>query len=291
MRFLTVIALACAASLGPRTLVAQRRPISLQRLGSLDAAGIHESSGVAVSRRFRGILWTHDDSGGRPRIYAVDTTGMLVATFVVNGARARDWEDIALGRCPDDPTGWCLFIGDIGDNDERRTRVVVYVIREPDPRGARDGDGTVRARAVRVRYADGPHDAEALAVTPEGDVVIITKGRQGTALRYDIGRSALLGDSVTVTLQDTLPIRPRFLLAWVTGGAISPSGARVVIRSYTELHFFRRVGARWEPDGDACTLGLIEPQGEAVDFLDEDRVILTSERSLGRDASIHVVRC
>jgi len=38
-------------------------------------------------------------------------------------------------------------------------------------------------------------------------------------------------------------------------------------------------------------LGLVEPQGEAVGFLDEDRMILTSEQARGDAGGITLVRC
>jgi hypothetical protein len=38
-------------------------------------------------------------------------------------------------------------------------------------------------------------------------------------------------------------------------------------------------------------LGLVEPQGEGVDFLDDERMVLTSERARGSPGGITLVRC
>ena len=42
---------------------------------------ITESSGLAASLLHPGVLWTHNDSGNPPRIYAIDPDGSLVDDF------------------------------------------------------------------------------------------------------------------------------------------------------------------------------------------------------------------
>ena len=61
---------------------------------------VRESSGVAVSRAHRGVLWTHNDSGDDAYVYATDLAGTDRGVVRIRGARAVDWEDIALGPCP-----------------------------------------------------------------------------------------------------------------------------------------------------------------------------------------------
>jgi hypothetical protein len=283
------------ATLASSATAQQTAPVSAERTGALGAAGITESSGVAVSRRFPGVLWTHNDSGDGPFLYAIDRNGRLIAKYRVSGARAVDWEDIAVGPCPRRfrPAASCLYVADTGDNAERRTRVVLYVMPEPDPRTPGQAVRATRpAQALRVRYADGPHDAEALIVDGHGDVSIVTKGRTGPILRYRIPSRALSGDSVSVRPTDTIPVKPNGLIGrWVTGGAIAPDGERVVLRTYTELYFFRVGPNGWAPEGAPCWIGGLEPQGEGVDFLDGHAVVLTSERGLAAEGTIEVVRC
>jgi hypothetical protein len=262
-------------------------------VGSLSAAGVLESSGVAVSRAYPDVLWTHNDSGNEPLLYAVDLSGRLLAVYAVVGARAVDWEDLSLGRCPArHGRGTCLFIGDIGDNSERRRRVTVYAVREPDPRGPGGARrSTEPAAALRISYADRPHDAEALAVSPEGTISIVSKGRSGPILRYEVPANAWGRDSITVPPRDTLPIVPVPIVGrWVTGGSIARDGRTAVLRTQTEIYFLR-TGPRWTLAGTPCRLGFVEPQGEAVDFLDAERLVLTSERALGPEAPITVVHC
>ena len=59
---------------------------------------LRESSGLAISRTQPGVLWSHNDSGDGPNLYAVDISGKLLAQYRVDNALARDWEDISTGR-------------------------------------------------------------------------------------------------------------------------------------------------------------------------------------------------
>jgi hypothetical protein len=108
-----------------------------------------------------------------------------------------------------------------------------------------------------------------------------------------VPRGAFSHDSAKAILVDTLPIIPqRTLGRWTTGAAISPSGRRVVVRTYSELYFFKRSPAgKLRPDGKPCWLGAAEPQGEAVAFLDEENLILTSESLPNQDGTLYRVSC
>ncbi len=262
--------------------------------GSFAGTPINESSGVAVSRSHPGVLWTHNDSGSDPLIFAMLHSGELIAVFDVTGAEAEDWEDIALGPCPE-ISGDCLYIADTGNNRLRRRRVSLYIIPEPDP-NAGSPDSTVRtarAQLVEFRYGDrGSYDVEAMAVSPEGNVSLVTKGRTGSILHFVLEKSEFAENPAEARLIGQLPILPvRNLGRWVTGAAISPSGERVVVRTLTELFFFAREGENWSLDSPSCWLGTLEPQGEAVDFLDERTVIITSESVLTRPGTIHRISC
>jgi hypothetical protein len=275
-------------------VAAQDSLAKIERVGTLRDPRLFEASGIAASRAHPGVLWTHNDSGDSATVYAITLAGNLLATYRVPGAIAVDWEDIALGPCPDQ-AGRCLYIADTGDNGERRRAPTVYVVPEPDPprRPIRDTLFTGRAHGLRVRYPDGPHDVEAIAVTPQGDAFLISKGRTSPIRVYRIPRLAFAGDSVLASLTDTLPMEPRPTMGrWVTGAAFSPSGKRLVVRTYTELDFFRPDGdGRFSPDGPTCWIGAAEPQGEAVDFLDERTLVLTSESLPNQLAPVLRVSC
>jgi hypothetical protein len=264
---------------------------------------LRESSGLAISRTQPGVLWSHNDSGDGPNLYAIDISGKLLGVFRVTGAMARDWEDISSGPCPAEVATLerkeCLFIADTGDNDQVRPDVSIYIVVEP--RVGKDGSSTVAARAVRYRYPSGPTDAEALAVRPNGDLTIVSKGRSGTINFYSIpaatvSKAITSGEVITAVLAGNTGIRPDQRIGrLVTSAAASPDGMMLAVRTYYEVYFFklvtRRGQSRWEDVGDSCALGDVEPQGEAIDYVDAKTLLLTSERARGRPGSIHRVQC
>lgn len=261
---------------------AERAPVRVVDHGALPSE-VGESSGLAVSRAHPGVFWTHNDSGDGPRLYALDSTAALLATFEVGRAEARDWEALDIGPCPAaEPSEWCLYVGDTGDNARDRDHVTIYVVPEPDPVGRVD-----RVEALggaRFTYGSGRFDAEAVAVTPEGDVVVATKGRAPSLSVFllpanDVARALGTGEILTLASGVTLPIEPDFSLGrWITGGALDAEGTLLALRTYTEVYFYEWPMA--DPPAQAaptCFLGLIEPNGEAVAFSGDGRLFLTSE--------------
>jgi hypothetical protein len=192
---------------------------------------ILESSGLALSRRHPAVLWTHNDSGGGPELYAVGPDGRTRATLTLAGAGARDWEAVAAGR--DDRGRPALFVGDIGDNQDLWPEVAVYRVTEP----AQLRDATVAAARYRLRYADGSRNAEALLVDPRSNrLYVATKEADGGGLyrapaRLRTGRVNLLHRVVRVP-----PI--------VTDGAFAPDGRSFVLRDYQTAYVYTAPGHR-----------------------------------------------
>jgi hypothetical protein len=202
----------------------------------LSNPAIRESSGLAASRRNPGIFWTHNDSGNSPHIYAFDRSGRDRGAFRITGADNIDWEDIALGPGPEKDTSY-LYIGEIGGNKRIAGDVIVYRVKEPSPRNGGEYE-TEPAAAIRLRYPDRPHDAEALLVHPHsGDLYIITKA-VGSDTETWVFKATAPHTTETRTLQKVarlrIPGESRFhlILGLVTGGAISPDGRRVAICDY-----------------------------------------------------------
>lgn len=265
--------------------------------GTFRRPGLTESSGVVLSRTHPGILWTHNDAGDGPYLYATDLHGTDRGTVRVAGAEAVDWEDIALGPCPRQ-RGDCLYIGDTGDNSLRRRTVRIYAVPEPDPTGAAVDTGrvTTATLGLTVRYPIGSDDVEALYVSPRDSAVyLVSKGRNGRVRLYRVSRAAWgTTGRVQAELVQVLPIVPkRSGRRLVTGAAARPDGALVAIRTYNEIYFFTpRPGGRLTPAArPVCSIAGLERQGEAITFLDDATFILTSEADQQRPGTIHTVRC
>ena len=113
---------ACSAS--AQTLPA--RSVESVRTGTFQDPDLRESSGVARSHIIPRILFTINDSGNDPVIFATDSSGRAIGRWLVPGVKNRDWEAIAIGRCP---VGSCIYLGDTGDNREREKVVTIYRVR------------------------------------------------------------------------------------------------------------------------------------------------------------------
>jgi hypothetical protein len=272
---------------------------------------LREASGLAVSRIQPGVLWAHNDSGDAPVLYAIDEKGKLLARVAVLDATAIDWEDIAGGPCPEDGAATrCLYIADTGNNNRSRDVLTIFIVAEPSISGADPARPiSVKARSLRFRYPTEAEDAEALAVLPNGDVTIVTKGRTPTIAffglsRADIVKAVMSGEILTAASQGDTGLSPdQGLGRWVTAAAMSPDGMTLAVRTYSEIFFYAvenpstalgagtAQGHRWRDLRTPCFLGEVEPQGEAMDYLDENTLIIGSETSQGRRGVLHRVQC
>jgi hypothetical protein len=249
---------------------------------------IPESSGVATSRNHPGVFWTHNDSGWEPVVFAVDSLGVILARVRVDGATNRDWEDIELASCAPGHEDDCLFIGDIGDNNEHHERIAVFRIPEPNPW---TDSVSQPATAIRATYADGPRDAEALFVTDRG-IHIVNKGRSHPIELFRIPAPYHPDDTIALSALQQLAPPPTSVSAQVTAAAASVDQKRVVLRTYGGLEFFEIDGDTLVPFGRPA--GLVAPdqrQGEGADFLADGRFVLTSEAQGSHPAGLAIVRC
>lgn len=234
----------------PPALCGELRARIVGRVG----APAMELSGLVLSRSQPGVLWTHDDSGGRARVLAVGSDGGLLADVTLTGAENADWEDIAIGDAQAGArtrrgvsaatTGDALFVADIGDNLGQRASVAVYRADEPRVRaGAATAMAPVPATRIVLRYPDGPRDAEALLVDPsDGTLVIVEKSFTGRAGVY-VGRRPAAGANPTMLRRSG-----RLSLGGgeaVTAGDVSGDGRTIVLRTYDRAFVWaRRAGER-----------------------------------------------
>lgn len=282
---------------------------------------LRENSAAVMSVSQPGVLFTINDSGNEPVLFALDTAGNDRGAWVVRGARNDDWEAAALGPCGpatrgDDggkardgrqeipgATAHCLYIGDVGDNAATRPSRVIY--RVPEPRaGAAGTNGSLTAERVTFRYSDGPHDVEALWVGRDGTTWLMTKRRldapDGTRRPARIfaldARAWRRPDSLaTARLVDSIAVVPGSAPGrMITDAALSFDGTRLAVRTYAEVFIFDADPATGRVASDtpasACGItGLRQRQGEGITWLGTSGwLLLTSE---GQRAPMHVISC
>lgn len=258
-------------------------------LADLEEKSVDESSGVVASRRNPGLFWTHNDSGDGPLIYAFDRKGRKRGVWRVADAKAHDWEDVAAGPGPQRGQSY-LYVGDIGDNNKDRKQIVVYRVAEPAitsdtvVNNAVEPYDTAPAEAIHLRYPDGRHDAEALAVHPvSGDLYVITKTRNPSSGAGVYKLAAPFDASVVNTLEKVGEVRvPSLFPGMITGADISPDGRRVVLCDYFNAYEFVPAGGFdeiWKQKPAVVKLGQRQ-QGEAICYTaDGQSILATSEGS------------
>jgi hypothetical protein len=206
------------------------------------------------------------------KIFFLDGSCKLKST-VSYPTLPRDPEDMAQAK---DGTIWIADIGDNPGAGERRPNIALWRL----PKGS--SDPTI----FRMKYPDGPHDAEALLLAGDGTPIIVTK---------DLGKAGVYTPTAALKKGQTVALRkvgeftpPKSTTSnplaaagrlTVTGGANSPDGSRVVLRTYADAFEFDVA------NGDvlaAITTGKPrmtplpdEPRGESITYSADGKSFLT----------------
>ena len=247
---------------------------------------VRESSGIAVGHVRESRLWTHNDRGNDAVLYGLDVTGEIHARVEIENAENVDWEDVDVGACPG---GSCIYIGDIGDNDAEREYVSIYRILEP----ALDDVERMEAERLDLRYADGPVDAESIAVADDGSIIIMTKGRVGDVRYYQTPPAPTFGGPMMeLEPQGRLLPPPRDRDDRATGAAFSPDGSTLYLRTYRRIYRYAWPAMSVVSPEDGFDIeDLDEPQGEGIDVLPDGTIVLTSEGGRGQPPVMRFIQC
>jgi hypothetical protein len=204
-----------------------------------------EVSGLAIGHRSPTVFYVQNDGGDAARFYALDAgSGALRAVCTVPGAQNVDWEDIA--TAPDRAGRWSVWLADIGDNDSVRPEVRIYRVTEPAI-GSNRALATERPDVWRLRYPDGPHDAESLVVDPvDSRLYVITKALLGHSEVFQappapdpdrVQPMSLVG-SISFSLTGT-PGGPNPIgQLTATGAAMAADGSLLAVRTYTDAYLW-----------------------------------------------------
>lgn len=235
--------------------------------GALKSPALVEASGLAASRTSPGVLWSHNDTDGAASLYTFSLTGAPLGVYTLQGAELRDWEDMALGPGPK-PDSDYLYVGDIGDNEEKYASIFVYRVAEPpvDPRATNVVASLSGVETLEFTYPGGtPHNSETLIVDPQtGDLYTVGKSGDGTS---EVFHAAAPLKSGALTSVHTINFGPGGL---TTGGSATAAGDWVLVRTYFGARMWHRTEGTplWQAfTGPACEVPVVmELQGEAIAF-------------------------
>ena len=220
--------------------------------GKISDCEIDESSGLSVSRRHTGVMYTHNDKGGRNVLYAVEiNSGKRLATLTINNVINFDWEDLAYGPCADDcrigscsttsaPGRYCIYISETGDHSGDGAKNKIYMVREPAV--IRDQDVDV---VDTLKFSWSESDCETLMATPTGQLYVVSKVKNKKSKIAQIPVSAWDGgDRVALNMSQTKEIDLITTSKGPQGGDVSPGGTEMVLVFEMDVFYF------YSADGD-----------------------------------------
>ncbi|MFH1425340.1 MAG: S8 family serine peptidase [archaeon] len=235
----------------------------VQVVGSVVGSNPQEASGVAASIRNPNVLWTHDDSGGAPVVFAISGVDASFLGTTTIASSFSDAEDIATAGGPVPGTGY-IYLGDIGDNSNNKGYIRVF--RTPEPIIDIDGGSSqnynlVSLTTIITLYFPSGEDApahknsETLIVDPITlDIYIVTKGGVPNSIYRASFDCYNLTNTCTMDLIAHLPSTFDGNGNWddgPTGGDISPDGSMVAIRQYSSPDRDPNVAVWYRPAGSS----------------------------------------
>ena len=246
---------------------------------------VKESSGLVM---FNGKLWTFNDSGGEPILYAVDTTShQIVQQITVSSAFNMDWEDITMDE-------EYLYVGDMGNNSGDRDDLVVYkILKSSIPI---NGNSSVQASAIKFSYADQKdfskskeHNFDCESIVSAGDsLYLFTKNRadqychiyslpkqSGT---YSIQRKDRFNTQGLITGADYDATTGQVLLTGYTPQTYIPFAW--ILFDFQDHDFFQGNKRRIELQNTLST------QVEGVTFYAPHQAFISAEKSSGYSARV-----
>jgi hypothetical protein len=242
---------------------------------------IDEASGMVDSRSMPGNLWVQEDSGNPAQLVLLGYDGSIKGRVNVPTYANRDWEELSIGPGPQDGINY-LYIGDIGDNNSQN--VISQIYRMPEPANLQTP--ITQIERINFRYPDGPRDAEAMFVDPQTkDIFIVTK-RENNSRLYRLPYPQNINE---VAVAESLG---ELQLTFATGAAISPDGTEILVRTYTQIFYWKRnagqtVADAMQRNSNRQLPYRLEPQGEAICFDKEAKGYFTLSEKRG-DATVNL---
>ena len=229
---------------------------------------INETSGLAT---YNGYLVTHNDSGGKARLYLFDTLGGQLQQKRIRGIKNNDWEDLAQDEN-------YIYIADTGNNFGTRKNLKIKRVQPTD-------SGFFHQGSIAIRYAKQEnfnkqykHAFDAEGLTSSGhELLLFSKNRATlTTEVYCIPKQP--GD------YELYPTTSVFVNGLITGADYNTKEQLLLLVGYNyEGEQFLYTVPNFNPDVMALDslvqhrLDLKKAQIEAVKIIDAHSAWLTTE--------------
>jgi hypothetical protein len=201
------------------------------KIGVLDTRSVSEASGLVASKLQAGkLIWTND-SGKSATLYASGTDGKISRTVQLKGFQNTDFEALALGPCLEKKSESCIFVGDIGDGIGWRSNFKIGVFKESD---FWNNTTISPVNTISYSYPKGDENAEAMFVTNDGKIIVLSKNESGVSEIYNVESSARVTHLGSLDL-NSIVAGARGKGPRVTDASLSADGAKVLILTYGDI--------------------------------------------------------
>ena len=213
-----------------------RNPSVILDVVELKKTDVTESSGLAASNVQADHWWTHNDSGAKARLYAVNAKGKLTGQCKLKGIEADDWEDMAGFVHNGRPR---LIVADCGDNLGKRKYFTLHLFDEPDPSKKTD---IKSVQTLEVTFPDRAHDCEAVAVdVARKKVILVTKSKLPFALVYEVDLPNQTASSNRRPIRTVARKIASVTLPMISGMDIDANNGDVWIVNYFQAFHYKRL--------------------------------------------------
>jgi hypothetical protein len=253
--------------------------------------GLNESSGIEIISS-KNKIWSHNDSGGNPELYELDTLGNLLRTLTIANATNVDWEELtkdSLGN---------IYIGDCGNNSNNRTDLKFYIVPNPDNYSS----NLVNAQIINFAYPDQHYfppanskmnfDCEASFIFHDS-LYLFSKDRSspytGFSKLYRLPKNA--GTYIAELLDSFCFGNSSVTTNSITSADILSDGSKMVLISHEEMWVFDNF---FQHKYFAATyqhylMGTSNAYKEGVVFVNQNELYLTDEKHSSKEGNLYRV--
>ena len=273
-----------STSVKPGAFAFESIPSQIILKGTLNA--VSESSGLVY---IDGWLWTHQDSGNGPDIYAIDTiAASVLKTVQIDNYPNTDWEDITADSD-------YIYVGDFGNNLGTRTDLKILKIAKKDI--GNQETIHVNAEAIQFSYTDQQtytddnktnFDCEAL-ISFKDSLFIFTKDHRDYKTRiyglpklpgtYKINPLSEYNIGGLVTGADYDPVSGKIILIGYDGSKLN--SFLCTLSGFKDTQFFSGTVTKTKIGNNT------EWQTEGVCYADSVHVFISCESTAGIIASLY----
>lgn len=239
---------------------------------------IKESSAVEVTEK-SDLIWTVEDSGNAPQLFALDIKGELVHTVTITDAQNNDWEDLTSDKQGN------LYIGDFGNNKNERKDLSIYKI------SASDLNKKETSVAEKISFffpeqtlfppkkSERFYDVESFFLFKD-HFYLFTKNRSskfdGTTLLYQVPNES---GNHPAKLISSFKTCDNFNHCAVTSADISPDGKKVALLNSDKVWIFTDFNSNNFLSGKVKQIDLKSfTQKEGICFVGNEKLYITDEK-------------